>query len=158
MDRRLGVLSLSVVIAGCGSDPIQADRSPALIRCLERQGGERIAQPAQLGRVPSADPQYGTSIGTDSILFESLDVDAGDDARQAVVFVEDPSLPKPSSLSAAQTLQRAGRGDLAAALPERDERRTHKVIATLVMPPSANYDHPLNACAEEVAGDEITVP
>lgn len=117
MDRRLCLLSLAVFVAGCGAAAAQPDRSPALIRCLERHGGERVTQLAQFARIPSTDPQYGTSFMLDSIQFESLDVDTGnDDARQALVLVEHPYPTKPRSLSAVEALQRAGREDLATTL------------------------------------------
>lgn len=158
MDRRSCWLSLAVLVAGCGSAAAQTDRSPALIRCLERHGGERVTQPAQLARVPSTDPRYGTSFLLDSIQFESLDVDAGDnDARQALVLVEHPYPTKPSALSVVTALQRAGREDLATTLLQRGTI-TDKLVAMVVMPASADSDAPLSSCAEEVAGEEISVP
>ena len=158
MDRRFCWLLLSVFGAGCGSTAAQADRSPALIRCLERHGGKQVTQPAQLARVPSTDPRYGTSFLLDSIQFESLDVDAGnDDARQALVLVEHPQPTKPRTLSAVEALQRAGREDLATTLLQRGTI-TDKLVAMVVMPASTQHDGPLSSCAEEVAGEEISVP
>jgi hypothetical protein len=142
VDRRVCLLSLLLCAAGCGDTPAE-DRTPALIRCFERHGGERVSRLAQLDRVPSADPQYGTGFSLDSIAFDSLDVDTGaGEARQALVFVERPDSTWTRPSAAAEQLRRARRGDLAS-------------VAMIVMPAAADFDDPLGSCAEEVAGDQI---
>jgi hypothetical protein len=113
------------------------------MRCFEQHGGVRVTRLSQLDRFPSSDPQYGTGFGLESISFDSLDVDTGrGDVRQALVFIRRPGTEGIRSHVASDGLRKARRGETDA-------------IAMLVMPPSADYDRPLNDCAEKVASDQI---
>ena len=145
MGGKVWLLSVAVFAAGCGAASGETDRTPALIRCFERHGGERVTRLSQLDRFPSADPQYGTGFALESISFDSLDVDTGNrDVRQALVLVEQPGLAQAGtrSHSASDGLKRARRGEIDG-------------VTMIVMPASTDWDGPLDTCAEQVAGDQI---
>jgi hypothetical protein len=147
VNAKVSLLFGLVVLAGCGARDNEEpeDRTSALIRCFEQHGGDRVTRVSQLAGFPSADPQYGTGVGLESISFESIDVDAGaGDLRQSLVFVHRPYLAHAESRShsASVSLRRAKQGDV-------------EDVAMIVMPASVEWDRALSVCAEEVAGDQI---
>jgi hypothetical protein len=147
VSRTVALLVGTLVVAGCsvGSGDPPEDRTPALIRCFEQHGGDRVTRLSQLDRFPSTDPQYGTGFALDSIAFDSIDVVAGaGDVRQSLVLVVRPGLEDAGtrSHSAAVGLRRVRQGEV-------------DVVAMLVMPASVDWDGSLNDCAEAVARDQI---
>ena len=139
--RRAPLLITAVLAAGCGGEA--PDRTPELVRCLERHGGDRITRLSELDRFPSSDPQYGTGYWLESIAFDSIDVAVGDgDVRRSLVFVWSPGSEGSRSHTASDGLRRARSGQDGASV----------IIA---MPASVEFDDALTDCAEEVALEEI---
>ena len=139
--RRTSLLITAVLAAGCGSEA--SDRTPELVRCLERHGGVRITRLSELDRFPSSDPQYGTGYSLESIAFDSIDVAVGDgDVRRSLVFVSHPGSEGTRSYAASDGLRRARSGQEGASV-------------MIAMPASVEFDEALTDCAEEVAREEI---
>ena len=143
--RRFALVAVLAGLCGCGGGP--EDRTAALVACFERAGGTVVERPQQLADFPTAGADYGIGFSLESIAFDTVDAATGrGDERQALVLVERPQVPQPSSSRAtapAEVVRRAQRGEPTGAQQ------------LVVMPPSAEWTDPLDDCAEEVAREQI---